>query len=158
MSHVSDVRRSTKPASAHFVPVSHDDIRKDFDFRKATCIGKGACGEVYVVPKQGTKDLFAVKALEPRDKEERKELLQEVAVQRILDHPNMVKVYSACDNPDDDLLYIVMELWYARPHDPPLCLHAHSISRDVVAARADRSTRRASTTRTASPSTRRRRS
>ena len=110
-SHVSDVRRSTKPASAHFVPVSHDDIRKEFDFRKATCIGKGACGEVYVVPKVGTNDLFAIKALEPRDREERKELLQEVAVQRILDHPNMVKVYSAFDNPDDDLLYIVMELW-----------------------------------------------
>ena len=106
----SDVKEHKDPAIAAFVGVTTTPIQDDYDFTQASCIGRGGCGEIYAMPRKGTNQMFAIKALHPKSPDERQALLREIEVQRTIDHPNIVKVFGCYDTPGDDLLYIVMEL------------------------------------------------
>jgi calcium-dependent protein kinase len=106
----TDVKEQSIPAVAAFVNVSHTRIQDEYDFNQASCIGRGGCGEIYAIPRLGTNQMFAVKALHPKSPDERGALLREIEVQRTIDHPNIVKVFGCYDTPGDDLIYIVMEL------------------------------------------------
>lgn len=89
----------------------------DWQFGKV--LGKGAYGEVYLATKKGSPDdPVAVKVLS-RSILKRKRVgrfgsaydsvMGEISVMKRLDHDNIVRLYEVIDDPDEDLLFMVME-------------------------------------------------
>ena len=91
----------------------------DYYFSKQ--LGKGAYGEVYKAHKgsKSSDDVSACKVLS-RSILRRKRVgrfgsaydsvMGEISVMKALDHPNIVRLYEVIDDPDEDLLFMVMEL------------------------------------------------
>ncbi|KAL7722182.1 non-specific serine/threonine protein kinase [Entamoeba marina] len=83
---------------------------KDFDTVKV--IGRGGFGEVRLVVKKGTSDVYAMKMMKKKDMIERKQIEHVRAERDILAQTHftnewVVKMYNSFQ--DDDYLYIVME-------------------------------------------------
>jgi serine/threonine protein kinase len=82
-------------------------------------LGKGAYGQVYQATKKGESDApVAVKVLS-RSILKRKRVgrfgsaydsvMGEISVMKKLDHQNIVRLYEVIDDPDEDLLFMIME-------------------------------------------------
>jgi calcium-dependent protein kinase len=68
---------------------------KDF-YKISSCIGRGADGEVRKCLHKETKALRAVKIINKKylEKEEKQKLLNEIDVLKMLDHPNILKLFE----------------------------------------------------------------
>jgi calcium-dependent protein kinase len=68
---------------------------KDF-YKISSCIGRGAYGEVRKCLHKETKALRAVKIINKKylEKEEKQKLLNEIDVLKMLDHPNILKLFE----------------------------------------------------------------
>ena len=68
---------------------------KDF-YKISSCIGRGAHGEVRKCLHKETKALRAVKIINKKylEKEEKQKLLNEIDVLKMLDHPNILKLFE----------------------------------------------------------------
>ena len=82
-------------------------ITQDYEFIKE--IGSGAFSKVYKARHKTTKVLRCVKKLSKKDltEEEKLKLVEEVSIQRNLDHPNIVKVLEFYQN--EKYFFIVTE-------------------------------------------------
>ena len=81
------------------------------DFTLIQPIGKGAFGEVYLTSKQGCREKFATKKIEKKrfteNPKAKKYLDNEINILKILDHPNIVKLYTIKET--SQFMYIVTE-------------------------------------------------
>jgi serine/threonine protein kinase len=73
-------------------------------------IGRGGFGDVFAVPRRDSDVRYAIKTVHVSGHTSMAELHREIKMQRELDHPNIVRVYAAYENPARSKLYIVMEL------------------------------------------------
>merc|ERR1711935_1188753 len=82
-------------------------ITQDYEFIKE--IGSGAFSKVYKARQKLSKALRCVKKLSKKDltEEEKNKLVEEVAILKSLDHPNIVKVLEFYQN--DKYFFIVTE-------------------------------------------------
>jgi serine/threonine protein kinase len=82
-------------------------------------LGRGASGIVYLAYDEVANETRAIKAIPrsaaPRDSAAN--MMQEVAVMKKLKHKNIVRLYECIDDPDADLIYLVMQY----VPDGPLC-------------------------------------
>lgn len=108
---VDDAKVKRSKSSATVLAVN------DWQFGKQ--LGKGAFGQVYKANKKGQPDdPVAVKVLS-RSILKRKRVgrfgsaydsvMGEISVMKRLDHPNIVRLYEVIDDPDEDLLFMIME-------------------------------------------------
>ncbi len=95
------------------------------DFSLLEPIGEGAFGKVYLTSKQGSKKKFATKKIEKkrftRNPKARKYLDNEINILKILNHPNVVKLYTIKETSQD--MFIVTE--FCNGGDLSNCLEEH---------------------------------
>ena len=64
-------------------------------YRILTMLGQGAFGCVYKVKDMDTGEDYAIKRLSPTSEELKEEILQEIALLKICDHHNILKLYDS---------------------------------------------------------------
>jgi len=87
------------------------DNRNPYDvYRKIKVLGHGMSGDVYLVQNKTTKDFFALKAMEKErfDEELLADLRNEISLLKVLDHPNVIKLYEFFETRTS--IYLVLEL------------------------------------------------
>ena len=96
----------TVPRSA-FVP-SHAEKWDDV-YEIVQHLGEGITGAVHLVKHKRTGELFAKKSINLADQDpaQKKELINEINLLRVLDHPNIVHLYE-CFNYNDEM-HLIME-------------------------------------------------
>mmetsp|Transcript_18846 Transcript_18846/g.36986 ORF Transcript_18846/g.36986 Transcript_18846/m.36986 type:complete len:771 (-) Transcript_18846:27-2339(-) len=79
-------------------------------------IGSGAQGSVYKCLNLKDKKIYAIKALENASLRKRRKpgssinsLKNEIGIMKMLDHPNLVKLYEVIDDLENDRLYLVID-------------------------------------------------
>ena len=78
--------------------------------KDTSILGKGACGEVFLIQEKTTKKKFALKVFKRanfKSMSKIKNLENEINVQRKISHTNIIKVYDVMM--DEENIYIVME-------------------------------------------------
>eukprot|EP00729_Bicosta_minor_P004567 gene4567-19472_t len=79
---------------------------------RAHALGEGACGKVYKIKNITTGKEFACKSIKMKSgsnpEKERKQLMEEITLIKMLDHPNTIKVIEVFQTPRE--LQIVMEM------------------------------------------------
>ena len=63
-------------------------------YRILNTLGQGAFGCVYKVKDMDTGEDYAIKRLSPTNEELKQEILQEIALLKICNHPNILKLYD----------------------------------------------------------------
>jgi len=84
-------------------------LRQSYSLRDAEKLGSGGMGSCRTVRRRGTNQIYALKTVFAEDKQMLEEMRQECAIQRSLDHPNIVRVYESFEA-EADAVHIVMEL------------------------------------------------
>ncbi|CAE8619762.1 unnamed protein product, partial [Polarella glacialis] len=92
---------------SRFIAESSRDIRDRYDLEKVA-IGTGGYGFVYRATCRDTKDVFAVKAVWKYKIKDMPDLEKEIELTRMLDHPNVVRLFSTSQ--DEKQIYLVLEL------------------------------------------------
>lgn len=64
-------------------------------YRILTMIGQGAYGCVYQVKDMDTGEDYAIKRITPTSEELKQEILQEIALLKICEHQNILKLYDS---------------------------------------------------------------
>jgi len=109
----TDVEGDKKHAfTEQLVTTNNHPIEQIYDLTHSTTLGRGACGCVSSVTKKATGEMFAMKtvSLEGMAAHSMAELRQEISVQKMLDHPNIVKVFETFEDPRRQELHIIMEM------------------------------------------------
>jgi len=109
----SDVEAGKKHAfTEQMVTNNVHQIEEIYDLTHSTTLGRGACGQVSSVTRRATGEMFAMKtvSLEGMAAHSMAELRQEIAVQKMLDHPNIVRVFETFEDPRRQELHIIMEM------------------------------------------------
>jgi len=90
-----------------FFSVKKQDIREDFEVGRK--IGEGSFGEVMLVThkKSGMKRAMKILAKDSIEDHDKNTLLKEVAILKMLDHPNIIKIYDMYE--DDRFYYLITE-------------------------------------------------
>jgi hypothetical protein len=94
----SDVEAGQKHAfTEQLVTNNMHQIGEIYDLSHSTTLGRGACGSVSTVTHKATGAIYAMKtvSMEGMAAHTMAELRQEIAVQKMLDHPNIVR-HAAC--------------------------------------------------------------
>eukprot|EP00946_MAST-07B_sp_MAST-7B-sp1_P001870 g1870.t1 len=99
--------RSMTVSRSAFVP-SHTE-RWDEVYEIVKHLGEGITGAVHLVKHKRTGELYAKKSinLSDQDPAQKKELINEINLLRVLDHPNIVHLYE-CFNYNDEM-HLIME-------------------------------------------------
>jgi len=84
-------------------------LRDAYSLRDAEKLGSGGMGSCRTVRKRGTDQIYALKTVFAEDQQMLEEMRQECAIQRSLDHPNIVRVYESFEA-EADAVHIVLEL------------------------------------------------
>ena len=90
----SDVEAGQKHAfTEQLVTNNMHQIGEIYDLSHSTTLGRGACGSVSTVTHKATGAMYAMKtvSMEGMAAHTMAELRQEIAVQKMLDHPNIVR-------------------------------------------------------------------
>eukprot|EP00929_Paragymnodinium_shiwhaense_P104144 TRINITY_DN6822_c0_g1_i1.p1 TRINITY_DN6822_c0_g1~~TRINITY_DN6822_c0_g1_i1.p1 ORF type:complete len:1008 (-),score=293.61 TRINITY_DN6822_c0_g1_i1:185-3208(-) len=83
------------------------DINEHYDIKKT--LGVGSFGSVKVGKVKATRAIRAVKAIVKDQLKSRIGILKkEIEITKMIDHPNLIKLYETYEN--DDVLFLVMEL------------------------------------------------
>jgi len=109
----SDVAAGAKHAfTEQLVTNNVHKIDEIYDLTHSTTLGRGACGSVSTVTHKATGVMYAMKtvSIEGMAAHSMAELRQEIAVQKMLDHPNIVKVFETFEDPRRQELHIIMEM------------------------------------------------
>ena len=81
------------------------------DLTLIKCLGKGACGEVYLTSRQGSKQKYATKKIDKKyvsRPKAKKYLDNEIKILKEVDHPNIIKLYEVKET--TQFFYLIMEL------------------------------------------------
>lgn len=91
---------------------SMSKLRQTYDLSDETVIGRGGNGSVSICTRRGTTQRYALKTITTGEltPQVRAELLNEMGMQRSLDHPNIVRVYESFEDIEAGQVHIVMEL------------------------------------------------
>jgi calcium-dependent protein kinase len=83
-----------------------------YDTSQSIVLGKGACGSVSTVRRKADGEVFACKtiAIERLEDNDLELLRNEIAIQRGLDHPNIVRIYESFEDHRKREMYIIMEM------------------------------------------------
>ena len=76
-------------------------------------LGEGSYGKVLQARHKLSGGLYAIKHIRCENKFSTKEwslIMNEVLIMKSLTHPNIVRLYEVIDDPEEDLLFMVMEL------------------------------------------------
>lgn len=76
-------------------------------------IGRGTYGKVFRVVEKTTGSVRAVKVMSKKNRSETERFRQEIAIMKLMNHPNSVKLFETFE--DRDHLYLVMELCVGGP-------------------------------------------
>ena len=109
----SDVATGTKHAfTEQLVTNNIHKIQEVYDLTHSTTLGRGACGSVSTCTHKATNMMYAMKtvSIEGMAAASMAELRQEIAVQKMLDHPNIVKVFETFEDSANRELHIIMEM------------------------------------------------
>lgn len=92
---------------SNFIPLKQGNIRDSYklDIRK---IGEGTYGSVSIGVHQGTGAKRAVKTMSKGNAKHVQRFRQEIAIMKLMDHPNIIKLYETFE--DRRQIYLVMEL------------------------------------------------
>jgi calcium-dependent protein kinase len=85
----------------------HGKIQKCYDMETAK-LGEGAYGSVCKATHVSTKDVRAIKRVSKRKASDIKRLRQEIAIMKMMDHPNIISLFETYE--DKMFIYLVMEL------------------------------------------------
>ena len=90
----------------------HAKIESVYDTSSSIVLGKGACGPVSTVRRKADGEVFACKtiAIERLEDNDLELLRNEIAIQRALDHPNIVRIYESFEDHRKREMYIIMEM------------------------------------------------
>lgn len=89
----------------------HDDKKKPKvigDYRIGKVLGTGSYGYVRQGVNIVTGEQFAIKTL--KDTQNKKGIQREIAILKLLDHPNIVKLYDVIEDAKSGIYYLVLEL------------------------------------------------
>ena len=83
------------------------------NYRIEYLLGSGGMADVYLAPHLLLNQKFAIKVMKPslsiNDPIMAKRFVREAQLAQKLNHPNIVRVFDVCNDPNKGLLYIVME-------------------------------------------------
>ena len=108
-----DIDKLTRVSSLEMTPGEEELYSKSINinhFKIVRVIGRGSFGKVYLVQKIDTDEFFAMKVLKKESISTNSQRLHTIAERKILqeiDHPFIVKLHYAFQNPDK--LYFVMD-------------------------------------------------
>jgi aurora kinase len=114
------------------------------DFETKTTLGEGSFGKVYQVKHKKTGAIYAIKAIDKRNKNNqdgKPYFRREIEIMYKVNHPNIVRLFSHFE--DDDYCYFVMEyiskgnLFSVKNKQKSKCFEASTVAsymRDVVSA------------------------
>ena len=90
----------------------HAKIESVYDTSSSIVLGKGACGSVSTVRRKADGEVFACKtiAIERLEDARPRAARDEIAIQRALDHPNIVRIYESFEDHRKREMYIIMEM------------------------------------------------
>jgi len=116
-SYISDIGSNTASLTKTLSVVHNESsiakMEEVYDLSNATVIGRGGNGSVSVVTRRGRPDQkFALKTIKTEEltPKLRRELQQEIDVQKSLDHPNIVRIYESFEDVEKGEVFIIMEL------------------------------------------------
>ena len=116
-SYISDIGANTAPLTKALSVVHNESsiskMEAVYDLSNATVIGRGGNGSVSVITRKDKPDQkFALKTVKTEEltPKLRRELQQEIDVQKSLDHPNIVRVYESFEDLEKGEVFIIMEL------------------------------------------------
>ena len=103
----TSVRSSIAAKRSQFVKTNNKRWNDDYIALKT--LGAGITGSVQLVKRKGTENLFAKKSInvDDQDPAQMKELRNEIALLRELDHPNIVHLYECFEH--DGQIHLIME-------------------------------------------------
>ena len=81
--------------------VSEFKTDPEIDYKKLDLLGEGSFGSVYRVQNKYTEQIYAMKVINkssPNSQGEEKEILNEVNILKIMDHPGILKIYEFYSN------------------------------------------------------------
>uniref|UniRef100_A0A7S0LBB0 Calmodulin n=1 Tax=Coccolithus braarudii TaxID=221442 RepID=A0A7S0LBB0_9EUKA len=109
----SDISNTPEPHTSALAPhhkmFSGKHVRDTYSFRGAELLGTGGIGSCQTVTKRTSGHIFAMKSVYIEDRHMLDEFRQECAIQRSLDHPNIVRVYESFEE-GPERVHIVMEV------------------------------------------------
>lgn len=111
MADAADARSGGRTQTLHFKHVfTHTNPGRIDDYYQMDrrLLGEGSYGQVVKATDKTTKALRAIKAIDTSKITDAKRFEDEVAIQQMLDHPNIVKLYEVFK--DAKRIYLVMEL------------------------------------------------
>lgn len=108
----SDISDEPQPLisalASHHTLGSGRTLRETYSLRDAEKLGSGGMGSCRTARKRGTNQIYALKTVFAEDKQMLEEMRQECAIQRSLDHPNIVRVYESFEA-ERNAVHLVME-------------------------------------------------
>ena len=114
--YLSDVAKKSTHAITEGLVTDHQKdhakIDEVYDTSQSIVLGKGACGSVSTVRRKADGEVFACKtiAIERLEDNDLELLRNEIAIQRALDHPNIVRIYESFEDHRKREMYIIMEM------------------------------------------------
>jgi len=92
---------------AQFIIKNDGKITDHYSMEKSK-LGEGTYGSVCKATNFSTKAVRAIKTIQKKDTKNMDKLLQEIAIMKMMDHPNIIKLYESFE--DHRSIYLVMEL------------------------------------------------
>ena len=83
-------------------------IEQMYDFDSNDVLGLGSFGKVIVATEKGTQVERAIKVIPKETIEKKENFLNEINILKLLDHPNIVKLYATFE--DKENYYLVFEI------------------------------------------------
>jgi len=107
---VSKRKRGSQFEHASFVPTNKGKLDKFYQTTKK--LGEGAYGTVWDAKNLATGHIRAVKEIKKtgQKKSALDKLYKEIEIMKILDHPNIIKLYESFDDDKNNKIFLVMEL------------------------------------------------
>lgn len=130
----SDVRNSVPAFTASMVHKhEYEDLERIYDVKGGVTLGAGASGSVVAIRKRATGEQFAMKIIPANDSQTLEDIRAEIAVQRRLDHPNIVKVFEHFENRAAQNVYLTMEMCSGGSLVSSMRSHRHGYGERAVA-------------------------
>eukprot|EP01017_Pseudomicrothorax_dubius_P037117 TRINITY_DN539_c0_g1_i11.p1 TRINITY_DN539_c0_g1~~TRINITY_DN539_c0_g1_i11.p1 ORF type:complete len:472 (-),score=153.12 TRINITY_DN539_c0_g1_i11:130-1545(-) len=92
--------------AAFITKASSSNIHDDYDFNKA--LGEGAYGVVYLATEKRTNERRAIKVITKDKLSDPESFINETAILKTMDHPNIIKLFEIYETPR--LFYLVTEV------------------------------------------------